>query len=1224
MLNVDDLGTGLALTVQGIATLDVQRVADYMLTALRQLVTALQQAPTTALQALSIIPPAERRQLLVEFNATRRDYPAHLSVAQLFEAQALARPEAVAVVQGKLSLSYRDLNRRANRLAHHLIGQGVQAGEPVALALPRSIELVVSQLAVLKCAAVYVPLDVNAPADRQAFMVQDSGARLVLDDLTGLNLDGLPAQNPEREQSADSVAYIMYTSGSTGTPKGVLVPQRGITRLVINNGYADFNAQDRVAFASNPAFDASTMDVWGALLNGGQVQVIDHATVLDPQAFSAELAGATVLFVTTALFNQYVQLIPEALAGLRILLCGGERADPAAFRSLLAQAPALRLVHCYGPTETTTYATTYEVRALADDVESVPVGRPISNTQIYVLDAQLQPVPLGITGEICIGGDGVAKGYLNRPDLSAEKFVHDPFSEQPHALMYRTGDLGRWSVDGLLECLGRNDDQVKIRGFRIELGEIEARLASCAGIRDVAVLAREDVPGDKRLVAYFTWADAALGIDEVHAHLQGLLPDYMLPSAYMPLASLPLTNNGKLDRKALPAPDPQALLSRAYEAPEGEVETLLAQIWQDVLKLERVGRHDHFFELGGHSLLAVSLIERMRRVGLSADVRVLFSQPSLAALAAAVGSGREIVVPANGIPAGCTHITPSMLSLVQLDAAAIERIVANVPGGAANVQDIYPLAPLQEGILYHHISAEQGDPYLLQSRMAFDSLERLHAFMGALQQVVARHDILRTGVVWEGLDSPVQVVWRQAQLVVQAVSLDPADGGIIEQLHARFDARHYRLDITQAPLLRMVYAQDPANQRVAAILLFHHLALDHTAMEVVGQEMRAFMLEQADDLPEAAPFRNYVAQARLGVSVAEHEQFFRGMLADVDEPTLPFGLHDVQGDGRTIEEAELQLPVELAQRVREQARHLGVSAASLMHLAWAQVLGLVSGRDDVVFGTVLMGRMQAGDGADRALGMFINTLPLRVDVAAAAADAVKTTHARLSALLGHEHASLALAQRCSGVATTTPLFSALLNYRHSSPGEMARDGHGIWEGVQLLGGEERSNYPLTLSVDDLGEGFALAVLALPQIGAQRLCDYMHNAVAQLVAALENAPNTRLHHLPILPTAERDTLLREFNTTAHDFPRGHTLHGAFEVQAERQPEAVAVMQDGVALTYQQLNQRANQLAHHLLGLGVQPDDRVAICCRRGPQMLVGLLGILKAGAGYVPIDPAYPA
>ncbi|MGR2708580.1 amino acid adenylation domain-containing protein [Pseudomonas sp. AU10] len=1222
VLSVDDLGAGFSLTVQGLAMLDVQRVGEYMLTALQHLMTALQQAPTTPLQAVSILPAAERHQLLVAFNATARDYPSQLTVQQLFEAQALARPEAVAAVHGALSLSYRDLNRRANRLAHHLINQGVQPGESVAIALPRCLDLLVCQLAILKCAAVYVPLDVNAPVERQAFIVQDSGAHRVLNSLADLNLDAQSPRNPERVQSSESVAYIMYTSGSTGAPKGVQVPHRGITRLVLNNGYADFNAADRVAFASNPAFDASTMDVWGALLNGGQVQVIDHATLLDPAAFGEALEGATVLFVTTALFNQYVQMIPEALAGLRILLCGGERADPAAFRNLLAQAPELRLVHCYGPTETTTYATTYEVRAIADDADSVPVGRPISNTQIYLLDAWQQPVPLGVSGEICIGGDGVAKGYLNRPELTAEKFVQDPFN--PGALMYRTGDLGRWTADGLLECLGRNDDQVKIRGFRIELGEIEARLATCAGIHDVVVLAREDVPGDKRLVAYFTWAGEPVGIDSVRAHLQGQLPDYMLPSAYVPLAHLPLTANGKIDRKALPAPSVDALSSREFEAPQGEVETLLAQIWQDVLKLERVGRHDHFFELGGHSLLAVSLIERMRQVGLSCDVRALFSQPSLAALAAAVGSGREVVVPVNGIPSGCTQITPSMLPLVPLGQAAIDRIVATVPGGAANVQDIYPLAPLQEGILYHHISAEQGDPYLLQSRMAFDSLERLHAFMGALQQVVARHDILRTGVVWEGLDSPVQVVWRDAQLVVQEVALDPADGGILEQLHTRFDARHYRLDITQAPLLRMVYAQDSANNRVAAILLFHHLALDHTAMEVVGQEMRAFLFNQADALPAAAPFRNYVAQARLGVSVAEHEQFFREMLADVDEPTLPFGVQDVQGDGRAIEEAERQLDAALAVRVREQARVLGVSAASLMHLAWAQVLGLVSGRDDVVFGTVLMGRMQAGEGADRALGMFINTLPLRVDVGASAAVAVKATHARLSALLGHEHASLALAQRCSGVSTAVPLFSALLNYRHSTPGEMARDGQGIWEGVQLLGGEERSNYPLTLSVDDFGAGFGLSVLALPQIGAQRLCGYMHSAVEQLVAALESAAKTALNQLPVLPQAECETLLREFNATAADFPTGHTVHGALEAQVERQPHAIAVQQDGEVLTYQQLNQRANQLAHHLLALGVQPDDRVAICCRRGPQMLVGLLGILKAGAGYVPIDPAYPA
>ncbi|WP_313285103.1 non-ribosomal peptide synthetase [Pseudomonas sp.] len=1220
VLNVDDLGSGFALTVQGVAHLDVQRVGEYMLTALRHVVSALQHAPTTPLQAVSILPPSERHQVLVGFNATARQYPSQLTVSQLFEAQALARPEASAAVQGELSLSYRDLNRRANRLAHHLISQGVQPGESVAIALPRCLDLLVCQLAILKCAAVYVPLDVNAPVERQAFIVKDSGARHVLDDLAQLDLDTQSPANPDLAQSAQSVAYILYTSGSTGTPKGVQVPHLAISRLVLNNGFAEFNAHDRVAFASNPAFDASTLEVWAPLLNGGCVVVVEQVQLLSQAAFAELLReqAVSVLWMTAGLFHQYADALMPVFRQLRYLIVGGDVLDPQVIGRVLKLGKPQHLLNGYGPTEATTFSTTFEITTLGEG--AIPIGRPIANAQAYVLDARQQPLPVGVTGELYIGGAGVAKGYLNLPQLSAEKFVPNPFGD---GQLYRSGDLACWRADGNLMYLGRNDLQVKIRGFRIEPGEIEACLCACAGIRDVVVSVREDEPGHKRLVAYYT-ADATLDIATLRAHVQGRLPDYMVPSAYVWLAQLPLTANGKLDRKALPVPDQAALISRGYEAPQGEVESLLAQIWQDVLKLERVGRHDHFFELGGHSLLAVSLIERMRQVGLSADVRVLFSQPSLAALAAAVGSGREIVVPANGIPTGCIQITPSMLSLVQLTPQAIARIIASVPGGAANIQDIYPLAPLQEGILYHHISAEQGDPYLLQSRMAFDTAERLHGFMGALQQVVARHDILRTAVVWEGLESPVQVVWRTAHLGVDEVMLDPAHGDVMAQLHERFDARHYRLDITQAPLLRMVYAQDPAHNRVAAILLFHHLALDHTAMEVVGQEMRAFMFNQAQDLPAAAPFRNYVAQARLGVSVAQHEQFFRDMLAEVDEPTLPFGLQDVQGDGRAIEEVEVHLEAGLAQRVRQQARQLGVSAASLMHLAWAQVLGLVSGRDEVVFGTVLMGRMQAGEGADRALGMFINTLPLRVDIAAGAAQAVKATHARLSALLGHEHASLALAQRCSGVPTSTPLFSALLNYRHSNPGEMARDGHGIWEGVQLLGGEERSNYPLTLSVDDLGAGFGLSVLAVPQIGAQRLCDYMLSAVEQLVATLETAPHRALRQLPILPAAERDTVLREFNATAHDFPRGQTVHGAFEVQAERQPHRIAVQQGSEALTYQQLNQRANQLAHHLLELGVQADDRVALCCLRGPQMLVGLLGILKAGAGYVPIDPAYPA
>ncbi|WP_231421813.1 non-ribosomal peptide synthetase [Pseudomonas sp. Leaf59] len=1223
VLSVDDLGTGFALAVQGVAEVNVQRVGDYMLTALRNLLIALQQAPTTALQAVSILPPGECDTLLREFNATARDFPHGQTLHGAFEVQAERQPHAVAVQQDGESLTYQQLNQRANQLAHHLLTLGVQPDDRVAICCRRGPQMLVGLLGILKAGAGYVPVDPAYPAERIAYLLQDSApvavlaeasTRALLGEVNSVDLHDPrwqqhPVSNPQLPNLTPAhLAYVIYTSGSTGQPKGVMVEHHSVENLVHWHCDAfDLHASGHTSSLAGFGFDAMAWEVWPALCVGATLHLppahvgnenIDE--LLD--WWLAQPLDVSFLPTPVAEYAFSRQLQHPSL---RTLLIGGDRLRQ------FSQAQRFAVINNYGPTEATVVATSGRMQV----GQPLHIGRPVANACVYVLDAHLRPVPLGVVGELYVGGSGVARGYLNRPEMTAERFLQDPFNE---GRMYRTGDLVRWLPDGNLDYLGRNDDQVKVRGVRVELGEIESRLAALDGVGEAVVLVREG-----RLVAWFT-EHRPLAIGTLRAQLQQQLPEVLVPVAYVKLDVMPLTANGKLDRKALPEPDQSAMLSHVYEAPQGDVETTLARIWAEVLQVAQVGRHDHFFELGGHSLLAVSLIERMRQVGLSADVRVLFSQPTLAALAAAVGSGREVVVPANGIAAGCAQITPSMLSLVQLDPAAIERIVATVPGGAANVQDIYPLAPLQEGILYHHISAEQGDPYLLQSRMAFDSLERLHSFMGALQHVVARHDILRTGVVWEGLDSPVQVVWRKAQMVVQAIGLDPADGDIIEQLHARFDARHYRLDITQAPLLRMVYAEDPANNRVAAILLFHHLALDHTAMEVVSQEMRAFLFDQADALPEPAPFRNYVAQARLGVSTAEHEQFFREMLADIDEPTLPFGVQDVQGDGRAIEEAELPLDTALAQRVREQSRQLGVSAASLMHLAWAQVLGLVSGRDDVVFGTVLMGRMQAGDGADRALGMFINTLPLRVDVAASAAVAVKATHTRLSALLGHEHASLALAQRCSGVANSTPLFSALLNYRHSTPGEMARDGQGIWEGVQLLGGEERSNYPLVLSVDDLGAGFGLSVLAVPQIGAQRLCGYMHNAVEQLVGALENNPRTALNQLHILPPAERDTLLRDFNATARDFPRGQTLHGAFEVQAERQPQAVAVQQDGESLTYQQLNQRANQLAHHLLTLGVQPDDRVAICCRRGPQMLVGLLGILKAGAGYVPIDPAYPA
>ncbi|WP_309475906.1 non-ribosomal peptide synthetase [Pseudomonas sp. B21-028] len=1231
-LNINDQGDGFTLSVLVAEHIGAQRVCGYTQTALSSLADALEQAPQTALDALEILPHIERQQLLVNFNVTQRRYPHDKTVHGLFETQAEAQPDAVAAIDDDQAVTYRELNQRANRLAHHLIGLGVQPGDRVAILLERSLGLVISQLAILKCAAIYVPLDVNAPAERLHFMVQDSQAAIVLTHSTAMDISGarrvdldilaLDGSNsePHLPLSGEAIAYIMYTSGSTGTPKGVLVPHRAITRLVINNGYADFNALDRVAFASNPAFDASTLEVWAPLLNGGCVVVVEQDVLLSQERFCNLLReqAVSMLWMTAGLFHQYADGLTEVFQQLRYLIVGGDVLDPAVIRRVLKSGAPRHLLNGYGPTEATTFTTTYEITSVNEG--SVPIGRPVGNTRVYVLDRHQQPVAVGVAGELYIGGDGVAKGYLNQPELTAEKFIADPFSDNQDARLYRTGDLVRWSSQGTIEFLGRNDDQVKIRGFRVEPGEIETRLGGHDSVREAAVLVVKDDTGNPQLVGYYTLqADQTVDTQSLRAHLSAQLPDYMVPAAYVQLDRLPLTANGKLDRRALPAPDHRAFSRCEYVAPIGETEETLARLWAEVLKVDQVGRHDHFFELGGHSLLAVKLIEHMRQIGLSADVRVLFSQPTLAALAAAVGGGTEVLVPANLIPEHCARITPDMLPLADLDQNAIDRIVSSVPGGVANVQDIYALAPLQEGILYHHLMAPEDDPYRRNVLFSFDSRERVQHFAEALQAVIARHDILRTSLFWEGLDQPVQVVWRQAGLIVEEFRLDPATPDIIAQLHS-----HDRVDIRQAPMLHIAYAHDPLADRWVALLVFHHLIHDATSLPVLAHEIDACMLGQEHCLPASVPYRNYVAQARLGVSREDHEAFFRDMLGDINEPTLPFDLHDVQGDGGEIEEAHQRVDSALSRRLRVQARQSGVSAASLVHLAWAQVLGKVTGQDTVVFGTVLMGRMQGGDGADRALGMFINTLPMRVDLGSQdVRNGVQTTHARLTALLGHEHASLVLAQRCSGVAAPAPLFSALLNYRHTDASGTA-EGLGAWIDIERFKATERTNYPLALNVDDEGQGFTFTLTCPANTGAERIAGYVQTALESLVTALEDAPSSALNALPILPAAEREQLLVAFNATDAGYPLEQTIHGLFEEQVQRTPEAMAVLHGDVRLSYRELNQRANQLAHHLRDSGVKPDSRVAICVERGPEMIIGLLAILKAGAGYVPLDPAYPA
>jgi len=529
------------------------------------------------------------------------------------------------------------------------------------------------------------------------------------------------------------LAYVIYTSGSTGMPKGVMVEHRGVCNY-LNWTCEHYRPTQGSIVSSSLSFDATVTSLYSPLLCGGTVRLLPEEREIDELNRQVALHPDCGLVKITpshleALGKHSVFQNTPTSVGLFVI--GGEALSSSIVLRWRRIHPEIRLVNEYGPTETVVGCVVYDILEDFGERDSIPIGRPISNTRIYILDGHGSPVPIGVTGELYIGGAGVARGYLNRPELTAERFLADPFADDAGGRMYRTGDLGRWLADGTIEFLGRNDHQVKIRGFRIELGEIEARLCAHGGVREAVVVAREDHPGEKRLVAYYA-GDADIGAEALRAHLGSALPDYMVPSAYVRLERLPLTPNGKLDRGALPAPEGEAYARGGWEAPRGAAEEMLAELWSDLLGVDRIGRHDNFFELGGHSLLAVTLIERMRRQGLQVDVRTLFASPTPAGIAAAAEAGTGVVVPANLIPEACRRITPDMLPLIELGQGEIDGIVGTVPGGAVNVQDIYPLAPLQEGILFHHLLAAQGDAYVLPSLLAFDSRERLEGFVAAL------------------------------------------------------------------------------------------------------------------------------------------------------------------------------------------------------------------------------------------------------------------------------------------------------------------------------------------------------------------------------------------------------------------------------------------------------------------------------------------------------------
>ncbi|BBN81241.1 hypothetical protein PA25_12260 [Pseudoalteromonas sp. A25] len=1261
-LSAAESDQGLSLDWQYNTALFNESTIVQMASNFNVLLESVLKSPQSPALGLPILTEKEHMQNLIGWNNTFSDYPKSQCIHQLIEAQVKQNGEAVAVVFGDKQLSYAQLNRRANQLAHFLVEKAqVRPDSLVGICLERSIDMVVSILAIIKAGGAYVPLDPQYPETRLRYMLDDAKLGTILthqyllsstpiakaqaccldDEILLAKLDEYSTENlcvSSLGLTSSNLAYVIYTSGSTGNPKGVMIEHHSLVNRVdwMDKQYG-CTPEDNILQKTPFSFDVSVWEFVWPLSKGAGLILAKPEGHKDPEYLTELIQNTQVSklhFVPSMLESMLSLGELASCTSLKQVFCSGEALSLHHTVSFANSCPHAELHNLYGPTEASIDVSYWDCAELTGTHTSIPIGKPIHNTQLYVLNSQLSPVPIGAPGELYIGGVGLARGYLNRDELTAERFIENPFYDENIAgssqRLYKTGDLVRWLPDGNLVFLGRLDHQVKLRGFRIELGEIEHTIGGLENVRDVVVIARSDNgQHEQQLVAYVVEEAAAEISDkdkvvtQLRQHVEAVLPDYMVPSAFVVMESLPLTPNGKVDRKALPAPD-FSQQQESYVAPSTETERLLCAIWQDVLGIEQVGVKDNFFALGGHSLLVIQVIARLQEIGKSISAKVLFSAKTLSDVAAAIDASvvaETFKVPANEIPENCEHITPEMLPLVDLDEQSLEYIVNQVPGGAGNIQDIYPLGPLQKGILFHHMMSEQGDPYVLPALFKVNGKTNLASFKAALEFVIGRHDVLRTAILWEGLPTPVQVVYKEAVLRIEEVAVE-AGMDVMDIMSAKSAPESQSMDLSQGPLIQLqVAAMD--DDAFIVLLQYHHIISDHVGLEIIQSEIAAYMQGKADTLLPSKAFRGFVAHALHQEKNNDAHAYFESLLGDVEEPTAPFNLLDVQGDGSQIVELRAQVRPALSSKLREVAKRLAVSPAAIFHAAWSLLISGCSGRDDVVFGTVVSGRLQGTMGAESMLGVFINTLPFRVKLQGVTAlELVEQVQERLVSLLPYEQTSLAEAQKCSGLPGGTPLFSALLNYRHS--GQEVDDTEPLApEEIELIGGQERTNYPFDMSVDDLGVEFELEMQADPSVNVERIIGYMQTALENLVVSLDSAPETAVNQLSILPEAERKKLLAQSLGPCRDYAGPVCIHERFEAQVASTPLAVAVVHHEQSMTYTQLNKQANQLAHYLNAQGVGANDLVGIYAERSPAFLVGMLAVMKAGGAYVPLDPVSP-
>ncbi|GAA4930659.1 hypothetical protein GCM10023237_60870 [Streptomyces coeruleoprunus] len=1179
---------------------------------------------------LELTTDAERAHLIGELGVSPREVP-ELSWPAAFEQQVRRTPDTVALVCEDRELTYTELNAAANRLARLLLSRGVGAEDVVGVALPRSPELVVALLAVMKAGAAYLPLDADHPQDRIAYMLADAGARTVVttralsaelpdapgvahllldDDALAAELAGLDAADPQAPVALDQAAYVIYTSGSTGRPKGVVVSHDGVGSLIATaTDRIGITPDSHVVQFASVGFDVTVWDLIMSLCVGGRIIVVPTERRVAGPALTDYIARhrATHMILPPSL----VSALPQdcELPDGSVLIVGTE-AVPS---ELIARwAGRVQVVVAYGLTEATVNSTLW----LAEPGRPgpAPIGVPDPNTRAYVLDAALRPVPAGTEGELYVGGRGLARGYLGRPALTAERFVADPYAGEPGARMYRTGDRVRWTADGNLEFLGRADGQIKIRGHRIEPGEIESAFMACPGIAQAAVLVREDHRDVKRLVAYLVaepGQDADAAVSAARTRIADALPDYMVPSAVVRMdGPLPLTPNGKLDRRALPAPQWTAMAGD--DAPTTPAETALANLFADVLGLPSVGVHDSFFELGGDSIVAIQLVNRAREAGLGITPRDVFRHRTVAALARLAGDPQ-----AAGTTAGPRDL-PAPFSLVALGDADRADCAAAVPG----LVDVLPATPLQEGF-YFHASVDEGgaDGYAVQDTVELAGDVDAEALRAAVQRLLDRHPLLRAafhqladGRIVQLISERAELPWHHADLSgLDAARQDAAADDVKERERAA------GFDLATPPLLRAALIRYGAD-RSQLVLTLHHIVVDGWSVSLLMRQLLdGYRPGAAAPRPEADPaYRAYAAwlaardrDAALGA--------WSDVLAGFDGPArLPVRGTDTAAHGTGTVTVELSEAGTAALAAR--TRQLGLTLGSVVQGGFGLLLGDVTGSRDVVFGTTVSGRQAPVEGVESLVGLLINTLParLRWQPEQSLVDVLARFQDEQADLLDHQHVGLAEIQRTVGRGD---LFEALVVVENLPDAGEPADPTGQ---VRVTGSHVRDavHYPLALTVLP-GARLQLRLdhdpARLDTAAARRFADRLLALLDQIVTD----PLRPVARLATLTDDERRTTLGRLAGETRGLP-DDTVHAAFARQVRRTPDATALVHEAGHTTYAELDARAEALAHRLVAHGVTPGSVVAVAVPRSAETLAALLGVLKSGAAYLPVDVDYPA